>query len=118
MKPLSIAGALALPFFVAACGGSGTPAQSGQNESSQTVPANANSAQVVYSAAGSVTAIAADRVTISHGPVEGLGWPAMTMTFRAGAPAMLQDISVGDRVAFQFRQNGTDYPLTAINKAP
>lgn len=116
MKPLSIAGALALPFFVAACGGAGTPAQNGQTAGAPAPAANA--AQTVYSASGSVTAIAADRVTISHGPVEGLGWPAMTMTFRAGEPAMLQGISVGDRVTFQFRQNGTDYPLTAINRTP
>ena len=119
MKPLSIAGALALPFFLAACGGTGTPAQNGQAAGASAPAGNAtNAAQTVYSASGSVTAITSDRVTISHGPVEGLGWPAMTMTFRAGEPAMLQGISVGDRVTFQFRQNGTDYPLTAINKAP
>ena len=116
MKPLSIAAAVALPFFVVACGGSGTPEHNSQNAVG---PATASkAASTVYSASGSVTAIAGDRVTISHGPVEGLGWPAMTMTFTAGDPAMLQGIGVGDRVTFQFRQNGTDYPLAAINKAP
>lgn len=114
MKPVSIAGALALALTAAGCGGSGVPAQNSQNVGSA---ANANTS-AVYSANGNVTAIAGDQVTISHGPVEGLGWPAMTMTFRAGDLAMLQGISVGDRVAFRFRQNGTDYPLTAISKTP
>lgn len=111
MKPVPIASAVALSLAVAACGG-------GQNN--QGTPANtaANASQTAYSAAGNITTIAGDRVTISHGPVEGLGWPAMTMTFRAGNPAMLNGLSVGDRVAFQFRQNGNEYPLTAINKAP
>ena len=111
MKRVSIASALALLLAVAACGG-------GQNNQSTPANAAANASQATYSAAGNVTAIAGDRVTISHGPVEGLGWPAMTMTFRAGDPAMLNGISVGDRVSFQFRQSGTDYPLTAISKTP
>jgi Cu(I)/Ag(I) efflux system membrane fusion protein len=114
MKPLSIAGALVLSL-VSACGGSGTTAKNGQEAVG---PNTANAAQPAYSASGTVTAIAGDRVTISHGPVEGLGWPAMTMTFRAAGPAMLPGVSVGDRVAFQFRQNGSDYPLTALNKTP
>lgn len=111
MKPVSIAGAFALSFAVAACGGA---------QNNQGMPANtaANAGQTAYSAAGNVTAIAGDRVTISHGPVEGLGWPAMTMTFRAGDPAMLRGIAVGDRVTFQFRQNGNDYPLTSLSKVP
>ena len=110
MKKVSIAGAVALSLAVAACG-----AQHNQTTPTDT---NANASQSVYSAAGNVTAIAGERVTISHGPVEGLGWPAMTMTFQAGDPAMLRGIGVGDRVTFQFRQNGNDYPLTSLNKAP
>lgn len=115
MKPVSIHSALALSLVVAACGGSGSSPHNNQAGAGSPAAPAANS---TYSAAGSVTVIAGDRVTISHGPVEGLGWPAMTMTFRAGDPAMLTGISVGDRVTFQFRQNGNDYPLTAINKAP
>ena len=119
MKPLSIAGALALPLVVAACGGSGMAPKNGQNAAGPAPTANsANAAQTVYSASGNVTAITSDRVTISHGPVEGLGWPAMTMTFTARDPAMLRGVGVGDRVTFQFRHEGNDYPLTSLNKAP
>ena len=111
MKSVSFAGALALALAAAACGDTGPSAQNSQGSA---VPI---AGAATYSATGSVTAIAGDRVSISHGPVDGLGWPAMTMTFRSPEPAMLRGISVGDRVAFQFRQNGSDYPLTALSKA-
>ena len=115
MKSLPFAGAIALSLTVAACGRSETTPQGGQ--SAQGPNTATPSAATTYSAAGNVTAIAGDRVTISHGPVAGLGWPAMTMTFTAPEPAMLQGIGVGDRVAVQFRRNRHDYPLTAIAKA-
>lgn len=116
MKPISILTAASALIGLAACGDRQAPVQANDNVSAP-APGAAGPSQA-YSATGNVTAIAGDRVTISHGPVEGLGWPAMTMTFRAGDPALLQGISVGDRVTFQFRQNGTDYPLTALSKAP
>jgi Cu/Ag efflux protein CusF len=115
MKPLSIAGALALSFVAAACGGTGTNSLAGQSPASPDM--NNVPTEQSFSATGHVTVITADRVTISHGPVGGLGWPAMTMTFQAGSPAMLQGIGVGDPVAFQFRKSGSDYVLTALTKA-
>lgn len=110
MKPVSIAGAIALSLAVAACGG-------GRTDQNGAAGAAADAGRAAYSAVGNVTAISGDRVTIAHGPVEGLGWPAMTMTFRSDDPAMLRGIGVGDRVTFQFRQQGNDYPLTSLRKA-
>ena len=110
MKSVSIAGAIALSLVAAACGG-------GRTDQNSAAVAAADPGQAAYSAAGNVTAIAGDRVTIAHGPVAGLGWSAMTMTFLAGDPAMLRGIGVGDRVTFQFRQQGNDYPLTSLRKA-
>jgi len=113
MDSLQISSALALALAAAACGESRTDAP----ETRQGAAAGTNArAGEAYSATGAITAIAGDRITISHGPVQGLGWPAMTMTFRAGDPAMLRDVAVGDRVRFQFRQNGNDYPLTSLSK--
>ena len=110
MKSVSIAGAVALSLAVAACG------SSAQNNQSTPINAVADAGQRAYSAAGNITAIDGDRVTISHGPVEGLGWPAMTMTFRAPSPQMIAGLRVGDRVAFQFRQDDGGYALTTISK--
>jgi len=71
----------------------------------------------VHSGNGDITEISSDSVTISHGPVESIGWPAMTMTFQASSPEMLQGLNVGDPVDFQFQQAGEQYVLTSITRA-
>ena len=124
MKVFSIAGALALALGVAACGGAETTAQNKQEASSAGAPSDApmngapsgGAEQSVHSGEGNVTAVDGDQVSISHGPIESLGWPAMTMTFRAESPQLLQGIAVGDPVAFQFRQSGGASVLTSISK--
>lgn len=69
----------------------------------------------IYSGQGKVTAVAGDQVTISHGPIQGIGWPAMTMTFTAPA-GMSDGIKAGDGVSFAFRQQGGAYVLTSLQK--
>lgn len=113
MNRTSIAGVLALALALAACGERGTPQQNGAGS----VTANkAAATDAAYSAAGNVTGLAGGQVTIAHGPVAGLGWPAMTMTFTAPDPQILQGIAVGDAVAFQFRESGGSHVLTSISK--
>lgn len=57
---------------------------------------------------GAVTAIDAQAgmVTLNHGPIASLGWPAMTMTFRVQAASVLQGVSVGQRVHFTLVNDG------------
>lgn len=95
-----------------------TLAGCGPQEESET-QANAPAAEAArtYSGTGKVTAISGDQVTIAHGPIEAIGWPAMTMSFRAGSPEMAQGVSVGDRIFFAFRQDGGAYTLTSLKKA-
>src|SRR4051794_19652531 len=57
-----------------------------------------------YNTTGQITAIAGSDVTISHQPVAALGWPAMTMTFKAPDPEMLSGVKEGSEVAFSFRE--------------
>ena len=106
--------ALALSLLLAACGEN----QSVGPENRQGADAGpaASQAGKVYSAAGEVTAIAGNQVTISHGPVEGLGWPAMTMSFGAGSPETIEGVSVGDRVSFEFHRDNGAYTLTSLTK--
>jgi Cu(I)/Ag(I) efflux system membrane fusion protein len=56
-------------------------------------------------------------VTISHGPVASLKWPAMTMDFKVANAALLQDLKPGAKVAFEFveRQPG-EWVITSIKK--
>jgi len=74
----------------------------------------ATPSEVEHRAAGTVTAVTTDTVTIDHGPVETLGWPAMTMAFKASQPNQLADTKVGQSVAFAFRQDGSGAVLTSI----
>lgn len=112
MRPLFIVGVIA-SLATAACSESPAPTPRNSQAAEPKAPPQADR---VYAANGSVTAIAGDQVTISHGPVEGLGWPAMTMTFRAEAAQMVEGIAAGDRVAFQFRESDGSYVLTSISK--
>lgn len=56
----------------------------------------------------------AGKVTIKHGPIPAVGWPAMTMTFRANPPSVLSGAHVGQSVAFGVRTNGMDAQVTSI----
>jgi Cu/Ag efflux protein CusF len=42
----------------------------------------------------------AGKITISHGPLENLGMPKMTMVFRVKDPAMLDRLKEGDKILF------------------
>lgn len=67
------------------------------------------------SATGTIEAIdpAARTITIAHGPVPELEWPAMTMTFQA--PGIdLASFKPGDRVAFDLSASGMKATVTTI----
>lgn len=74
-------------------------------------PSTATSA----SATGVVESVdpAAKTVTIAHGPVAVLQWPAMTMTFKA-PDADLGAIKPGDQVRFDFVSSGMDATITML----
>lgn len=71
----------------------------------------------VHSASGDITELSDKRVTISQGPIESIGWPAMTMTYEARDERMLQGLNVGDPVNFQFQKAGQGYVLRTISRA-
>ncbi|HWV06525.1 MULTISPECIES: copper-binding protein [Ralstonia] len=46
----------------------------------------------------------AGKLTIKHGALENLGMDGMTMVFRVKDPAMLEQVSVGDKIDFVAEQ--------------
>ena len=62
-------------------------------------------------------AIDATGITLSHGPVAKLSWPAMTMQFMWGKEVAADRPKVGDEVRFRFRRDGKAYVITAISPA-
>ena len=99
--------------------GHGSPAK-GSEAAAQALPSPA-AAAVGHKAAGSVDAVdlKAGSVSLNHGPVPELKWPAMTMEFKAANPALLGGLKPGQAVAFEFveRQPG-EYVVTSIAPAP
>ena len=67
--------------------------------------------------AGTVTAVdaAAGTVTIDHAPMPEVGWPAMTMTFKAD-PALLAGVAEGDKVAFELTVADGAGTVTALTR--
>jgi len=58
----------------------------------------------------------AGKVTIRHGPLEGLDMPAMTMVFQVKEPAMLDRLKVGEKIDFTAESKGG--ALTLLSAAP
>lgn len=69
-----------------------------------------------HKASGKVTKVDASKasVTIAHGPVPSMNWPAMTMTFKAKDKSMLDKVKSGDQVEFSFTESGRDHTITEI----
>ncbi len=59
---------------------------------------------------------AAGTITLDHQAIPEAGWPAMTMGFKI-APALLDGIAVGDKVAFDLKLHDGAGEVTAIAKS-
>lgn len=52
-------------------------------------------------------------VTLKHGPIPSIKWPAMTMAFKITSD-QAASIKVGDQVEFEFVTSGMDATITKI----
>lgn len=66
---------------------------------------------------GTVTSIdaAAGKITLDHGAIPAVGWPAMKMGFSA-KPELLKGVALGDKVDFDVTVTGSAGEVTAIKK--
>ena len=66
---------------------------------------------------GTVTAVdpASGKITLEHGAIPAVEWPAMTMGF-AAKPELIKGIAVGDKVDFDLTVTGTAGEVTKIAK--
>ena len=73
------------------------------------------SGEMSGSGTGAITAVdaAAGKVTIAHGPIPEVNWPAMTMAFTA-SPTVLQEAKVGEEVQFDVTVKGMAAEVTDI----
>ncbi|WP_454912755.1 copper-binding protein [Variovorax gossypii] len=54
------------------------------------------------------------KVTLAHGPVKSLGWPAMTMAFGVKDKALFDKLAVGAKVHVGFKKEGDGYVVTSV----
>src|SRR5690606_32837621 len=59
---------------------------------------------------GKIEMLDAESVTLSHGPISSLEWPAMTMSFALPQGSPLQGVEIGDDVRFAFAMGDDGAP--------
>lgn len=55
-----------------------------------------------------------ETVTLAHEPVESLKWPSMTMSFKTRDAKLLEGLTPGKKVQFEFVQQGKDHVITSV----
>ena len=94
-----------------------TPGENGQFKPDASVAAPAST---THRGEGSIEAMdwAHATVTIAHGPIASLKWPAMTMDFRAEDPALLRPLKPGQKVEFEIVEGSAgEYVIVRIQPA-
>ena len=126
MRTTTLMSLLALPLALAACDSGQDTAEMNdmpmaENEmimDCEEMPMmDAGSIMQTASAQGTVTAIDAEAgtITVDHGPVPAIEWPAMTMAFEADEQ-LRSEVSVGEGIAFEFRTGSEGSVITSITK--
>ncbi|MBZ9664781.1 copper-binding protein [Pseudomonas sp. LMG 31766] len=59
--------------------------------------------------------VAAQKITLRHGPIASVGMPPMTMVFEVEKPELLEGVSAGEKVSFQVQQQGNRYIVTELH---
>jgi Cu(I)/Ag(I) efflux system membrane fusion protein len=73
-------------------------------------------AAALHEGDGKVEFISGKEITLSHGPIQSLGWGAMTMPFQLARPGLAAGIQKGDRVHFSFRRGDGGFVIEQLVK--
>jgi len=121
MKPLYLTAVLATAALLSACGQKAETTTADQDAATNSTVDMGDMAMPVEAkmarSTGTVTAIdkATGKITLAHQAIPEVNWPAMTMGF-AAKPALLNQVVVGDRIAFDVMIKGNAGEVTAITK--
>ena len=76
----------------------------------------AGKSNTVHKAVGVVKKVdaKAGKITLAHGPVKTMNWPAMTMTFQVKDKAMLDKLVEGKKIEFEFENHGKEHVITSV----
>lgn len=108
--PYAVIGVLALALALAgAVAAQGASDMSGMSMSSAAAAKHGQGKGVVKA-----IDTKAGTLTIQHGPIAAVSWPAMTMTFKAKPATLLKGLKVGQTIAFDCTVQGMKAEITAI----
>lgn len=73
-------------------------------------------APTVHKAMGTVKKVDAKAgvVTLAHAPIKSLNWPSMTMGFKVKDKGLMDQLTDGKKVEFEFVQDDKDYVITGV----
>lgn len=76
----------------------------------------AATAPMVHKAMGTVKKVNAKAgvVTLAHEPIKSLNWPSMTMGFKVKDKMLMDRLTDGKKVKFEFVQDDKDYVITGV----
>lgn len=116
-KTMQITAIAMMLMLATACKEKTDPKPNTESNNNNMSSMSMSSAEKMAKGSGYVTAIDVSngKITLNHGPIAELSWPAMNMAFAAKSE-MLSGIVVGDRVTFEFMWNGTSGQLSSIKK--
>ena len=96
-------------------------AQSGQGMQKMESMPGMGGTQKTTTASGSGTVTAVDgtnrKVTLDHGPLPAIKWPAMKMEFATAPSVDLSKVKAGDKVRFTLSGSGSTYTVQSISPA-
>ncbi len=128
MRNLTWLTLLAVPLSLTACDNANDTEMPMENEempmAASEMPMDGENRSMTQSGAtrtgsgeGTVKAIDAQAgtITLDHGPVPAMEWPAMTMAFNAGAEIRDQ-VAVGDSITFEFEASDAGNRVTSVSK--
>ena len=107
--------------MVATLAGSGEARAQGMPSNMKDMP-GMGTAKPATTAAGSGTVTAVSipnrKVTLDHGPIPAIDWPAMKMEFPVARAVDLSKVKTGDKVSFTLSGSGKSYTVQSISPAP
>jgi Cu(I)/Ag(I) efflux system periplasmic protein CusF len=53
-------------------------------------------------------------VTLTHEPIQSMNWPSMTMSFKAQDGKLVEGLTPGKKMEFEFIQQGKDNVITSV----
>ena len=76
----------------------------------------AATAPMVHKAMGTVKKVDAKTgvATLAHEPIKSLNWPSMTMGFKVKDKMLMDKLTDGKKVEFEFIQKDKDYVITGV----